>query len=100
MQDQDIISVEGDMVKIIFTKDAKNGSYRDAIYLSKANYESLSSEDIEKMKEERYQNWVSFTEEMAKNPGTPEPEPAVQVDIEDPSSGEYIELNGVKYKKV
>jgi hypothetical protein len=71
------------MIKIDFeVQNEKYGVYRDALHLPDDH--TFSDSDIEAMKQERYDNWVNIIE----NPPVEE--------VQD----EYIEIDGVKYKKV
>jgi hypothetical protein len=71
------------MIKIDFEiQNEKYGVYRDALYLPDDH--TFSEAEIESMKQERYDNWVNIVE----NPPVEE--------VQD----EYIEIDGVKYKKV
>ena len=71
------------MIKIDFeVQNEKYGVYRDALHLP--NDHTFSEAEIEAMKQERYDNWVNIIE----NPPVEE--------VQD----EYIEIDGVKYKKV
>jgi hypothetical protein len=67
-------------MKIDFEFESNYGVYRDAIYLD--DNHSLTEQDIEAMKLERFNNWVYAVE----NPP--------------PSATEYIEIDGVQYEKV
>jgi hypothetical protein len=67
-------------MKIDFEFESNYGVYRDALYLD--DNHSLTEQDIEAMKLERFNNWVYAVE----NPPTPETE--------------YIEIDGVQYEKV
>lgn len=67
-------------MKIDFEFESSYGVYRDALYLD--DNHSLTEQDIEAMKLERFNNWVYAVE----NPPTP--------------ANEYIEIDGVQYEKV
>ena len=67
-------------MKIDFEFESNYGVFRDALYLD--DNHSLTEQDIEAMKLERFNNWVYAVE----NPPTPETE--------------YIEIDGVQYEKV
>jgi len=78
------------MIKIDFEiQNEKYGVYRDALYLAEDH--SLSDAEIEAMKQERYNNWVNIIENP---PVVEEVTPVVEENPDD-----YIEINGVKYKK-
>lgn len=79
------------MIKIDFEiKNEKYGVYRDALYLAEDH--GLSDAEIESMKQERYDNWLNIIENP---PVVEEVTPVVEDSPED-----YVEINGVKYKKV
>ena len=79
------------MIKIDFEiQNEKYGVYRDALYLPDDH--TFSEAEIESMKQERYDNWVNIVENP---PVVEEVTPVVEDNPED-----YVEINGVKYKKV
>ncbi len=79
------------MIKIDFeVQNEKYGVYRDALYLPDDH--AFSEAEIESMKQERYDNWVNIIENP---PVVEEVTPVVEDNQED-----YVEINGVKYKKV
>lgn len=69
------------MTKIDFEFNTKHGVFRDALYLAKDH--GLTNGQIDALKQERLNNWLSAIE----NP--PEPEPAPDV----------VEIDGVQYVK-
>jgi hypothetical protein len=78
------------MIKIDFEiQNEKYGVYRDALYLAEDH--GLSDAEIESMKQERYDNWLNIIENP---PVVEEVTPVVEENPDD-----YIEINGVKYKK-
>jgi hypothetical protein len=56
----DIINQIDGQVQIIFEKGEGAETYRDALWMKKSEYESMSSETIESMKQQRYDNWLSI----------------------------------------
>lgn len=79
------------MIKIDFeVQNEKYGVYRDALYLPDDH--TFSEAEIESIKQERYDNWVNVIENP---PVVEEVTPVVEDNPED-----YVEINGVKYKKV
>lgn len=70
------------MIKIDFEYTTPHGIFRDAIHLD--DNHGLSDPQIEAMKQERLNAWVSIIE----NP--PQEEPEV----------DYVEIDGVRYQKV
>ena len=78
------------MIKIDFEiQNDKYGVYRDALYLPEDH--THSEADIEAMKQERYNNWLNIIENP---PVVEEVTPVVEDNPDD-----YIEINGVRYKK-
>lgn len=79
------------MVKIDFEiTHPTYGVYRDALHLPDDH--GLNEEQIKDMQQERFNNWVSIIE----NP--PQAEEVVAPVEENPD--DYIEINGIRYKKV
>ena len=70
------------MIKMDFEVETKHGKYRDALYLPEGHTHTMA--EIEAMKQERVDNWITAIE----NP------PVI------PQEPEYIEVDGVKYMKV
>lgn len=59
----------------------KKGDYSDALYLPLEQYQNMSPEALESLKEERYQTWLTFVEEQRNKPqGEPE---KVEVSLEE-----------------
>jgi hypothetical protein len=56
---QDIINKIDGQVQIIFERGEHPLSFRDAIWMSQAEYDSTPSETILAMQEERYTAWLS-----------------------------------------
>jgi hypothetical protein len=78
------------MIKIDFEiKNDKYGVYRDALYFPEDH--AHSEADIEAMKQERYNNWLNIIENP---PVVDKVTPVVEDNPDD-----YIEINGVRYKK-
>lgn len=71
------------MIKIDFERGQDPWLYRDALHLTPEQHAAMTPEEIEAMKDARYQAWYA----MVTNPPPPEPAP------------EYIEIDGVKYVK-
>lgn len=66
------------MVKIDFEFETTHGTFRDALYLPEGH--SFTEDEIEGMKQERLNNWLSV--------------------VENPPELETVEINGVIYEKV
>ena len=54
----DIINEIDGKVQVIFEKGEGTQIYRDAIWMTQSEYESTSSEAIDMIKQERYDNWL------------------------------------------
>ncbi len=55
----DIVNIFGNTtVQIIFEKNDGDLSYRDALYFTLEEYEALSEQDIENIKDQRYNDWL------------------------------------------
>jgi len=54
----DIINEIDGKVQIIFEKGESTQIYRDAIWMTQSEYDSTSSESIDMIKQERYDNWL------------------------------------------
>ena len=71
---EDIIeTTEDGMVRIIFEKSNGTNEYRDALYFTQENYDATTPEQIETMKQERFDNWIAVITYVA-------PEETVVVD--------------------
>lgn len=50
-------------IRVVFEMDhPQHGTYRDALIIPKAEYESMTSADVEAMKQERFNRWVDSIE--------------------------------------
>ena len=55
---EDIINQVDGNIQVIFEKTSDyNQTYRDALWMTQEEYDSTSSETIESMKQERFDNW-------------------------------------------
>ena len=54
-------------VQVIFTQDTERGVYRDALYYPIDKYFEVTKEDLEKVKNERVNNWLN----LINNPPAP-----------------------------
>lgn len=59
-------------VQVRFTADTIYGKYEDALYIPKADFDSLTQEQIDAMKQERIDNWVYFVGNTPPPPVPPE----------------------------
>lgn len=58
---EDIINhTEDGKVQIIFERGENNQIYRDAIWLSEAEYATTTAETLNQIKEQRYSNWLAI----------------------------------------
>ena len=60
----DIINQVGGQVQVIFEKGQGTQIYRDAIWMTQSEYDSVSSETLESIKQERYDNWLAVVNAM------------------------------------
>jgi hypothetical protein len=70
----DIINQIDGKVQVIFEKGDSNQQFRDAIWMTQEEYDSTTSEAIEAIKQERYDNWLAIVNAMpteAIDPITP-----------------------------
>ena len=65
-----VIALDNGFFKIDFSIGEGELLYQDALYFSPELYASLTSEDIQNIKEERYANWQEF---LASVPVVEEP---------------------------
>lgn len=56
---EDIINQIDGQVQIIFERGEGFQTYRDALWMTQAEYDSTPSETIEALKQERYDNWIA-----------------------------------------
>lgn len=71
------------MINIVFERETDYGTFRDALHLPEDH--NLTDEQIQAMMQERVDNWIAIVSA---------PPPPIKND------DEYIELNGVTYKRV
>jgi hypothetical protein len=58
---EDIINQIDGKVQVIFEKSTNdNQTYRDALWMTQAEYDATPSETIESMKQERFDNWFAI----------------------------------------
>ncbi|MEK7116741.1 MAG: hypothetical protein AAB837_01080 [Patescibacteria group bacterium] len=55
-----------EMIQIRFSWEQDGIKYNDALNILKSEYDKLSLEQIEKMKQERFDNWVKMVNEQSK----------------------------------
>jgi hypothetical protein len=72
---EDIIeTTENGMIRVVFEKTNGTYDYRDALYFTQEDYDSITPEQIETLKQERFDNWLAVITYVA-----PE-EPSVVID--------------------
>lgn len=60
------------MIKIPFEVETKYGVYKDCLYFEDEKYKSLSEDEIEKMKQDRVNAWISVIETPVTEENTKE----------------------------
>ena len=68
----DIINEIDGKVQVIFEKGEGTQIYRDAIWMTQSEYESTSSEAIDMIKQERYDNWLAVVNSLPTEEIVPE----------------------------
>lgn len=67
---EDIISpvniINKEMVQIRFSWEIDGIKYNDALNIEKSQYEKMTQEQIEKLKKERFENWIKIVNEQSK----------------------------------
>ena len=54
------VNIVGNSVQVLFRKSTPYGEYQDALYFPQDDYEKLSPEEIEAMKQFRIDNWIAI----------------------------------------
>lgn len=70
----DIINKIDGQVQVIFEKGDETQIYRDAIWMTQEEYDSTSSESIDAIKQQRYDNWLAVVNAMPTEQVTATPE--------------------------
>jgi hypothetical protein len=70
----DIINQVDGQVQVIFEKGEGSQIYRDAIWMTQGEYDSTSSETLESIKQQRYDNWLAVINAMPTEEVTTTPE--------------------------
>lgn len=55
-----------EMVQVQFFWEYEGTKYNDALNILKSEYQKLSSSDIDKMKQDRFDNWLKLITEQSK----------------------------------
>jgi hypothetical protein len=63
MTEDTINKIDG-QVQVIFEKTDGDRVYRDALWMSEADYDAKSSNEIEALKQERFDNWLAIVNAM------------------------------------
>lgn len=61
---EDIINKIDGQVQLIFEKTDGDRVYRDALWMSEAEYDAKPSNEIETLKQERFDNWLAVVNAM------------------------------------
>ena len=69
-------------IQIIFRTDTKYGTFQDALWFSKEDYEKATQEDIDVMKQERVDNWIKVMTTSVSEPTKEEQLAQVQSQID------------------
>jgi hypothetical protein len=69
---EDIINKIDGQVQVIFEKGEGSQIYRDAIWMTEAEYENTASSTIDSIKQERYDNWLAIINAMPTEEPAPE----------------------------
>ena len=56
----EVIFLEDNKVKINFTKSNEQYSFSDALHFTQEEYATLTEQDIENMKQQRFDNWYAI----------------------------------------
>ena len=67
---EEVIFMDDGQVKINFKKTDGTYTLQDAIHMPRAAYDALSEAEVEAMKQQRFDNWITIIT-------TPAPEPEV-----------------------
>lgn len=108
---EDIIeNTENGMVCVVFEKTNGTYDYRDALYFTQEDYAGTTPEQIEAMKQERFDNWVAVITYVAPEEPVVETPPAPTINIagvsyalligEPTAEMSLIEVNNHWYYKV
>lgn len=61
---EDIINKVDGKVQVIFEKTDGTNTFRDALWFSEEEYDSLTTQQISDMQQERYNNWYAIISAM------------------------------------
>ena len=56
----EVIFLDGGRVKINFTKSNEKYSFSDALHFTQQEYDSLTEEEIENLKQQRFDKWYAI----------------------------------------
>ena len=81
---EDIINKIDGQVQIIFEKGEGYQTYRDAIWMSETEYNETTSETIDAIKQQRYDNWIAIITALPTEEPAMAEEPAIVEDSTPP----------------
>ncbi len=82
-------------IQVIFRIDTKYGTFQDALWFSKEEYDKASQDDLDAMKQERVDNWIKVVTTPAPVLSKAEKVAQVQSEI-DFHNARLIELQAQK----
>jgi len=65
------INQEGVRVQVLITEETEKGRFQDALYFSKAEFDSLTEEELLAKKKDRKDKWVKSVKDASKVEYTP-----------------------------
>ena len=65
---EDIINQIDGQVQVIFEKSNGSQSFRDAIWMTQAEYDATSAETLTAIKQQRYDNWLAVVNALPTEP--------------------------------
>lgn len=70
-------------IQVIFRTDTSKGTYQDALWFTQEEYDKVTPEEIEVMKQERIDNWLSVVSTPPSEPAKEERLDRIQSEIDD-----------------
>ena len=65
---EDIINQIDGKVQVIFQKSDGDRTYRDALWFSQEEYDTVTPEQISTMQQERFDNWLAIVNSLPTEP--------------------------------
>ena len=65
---EDIINQIDGQVQVIFERGNDSQSFRDAIWMTQADYDATSAETLAAIKQQRYDNWLAVVNALPTEP--------------------------------